>query len=119
MNLSSGSAFLPILGAIEACMLTPEERQRIEEEEHKRIAEEQYRAEVRAKLQGGPAAPVKRSGRIPWILGVGTVLIIGTIVLTNSRSQPRTGDDGGTSRPIPVCADRRFRVDESTPNAGH
>jgi hypothetical protein len=32
-------------------MLTPEERQRIEEEERKRIAEEQYRAEVRAKLQ--------------------------------------------------------------------
>jgi len=38
-------------------MLTPEERQRVEEEERKRIAEEQYRPEVRAKLQGDNAAP--------------------------------------------------------------
>ena len=44
-------------------MLTPEERQRIEEEERKRIAEEQYRAEVRAKLQGAPAAPVRKPSR--------------------------------------------------------
>ena len=89
-------------------MLTPEERQRIEDEERKRIAEEQYRAEVRAKLQGEHAAPVKTPSRIPWILGVGAVLIIGAIVLTNSRSQSKTGDGGGTvaqaasnSAPVP------------------
>lgn len=78
-------------------MLTPEERQRIEEEERKKVAEEQYRAEVRAKLQAEPAAPVKRSSRIPWIIGIGIVLIIGAIVLTNSRSQPKTADDSGTA----------------------
>jgi hypothetical protein len=88
-------------------MLTPEERQRIEEEERKRIAEEQYRAEVRAKLQGEPGVPVRKPNRIPWILGLGAVLIIGALVLTNSRSQSKTGDDGGTaaqaaSNPAPV-----------------
>jgi hypothetical protein len=28
-------------------------------------------------------------------------------------------EDPESSRPIPVCGDRRFRVDESTPTAGH
>jgi hypothetical protein len=28
-------------------------------------------------------------------------------------------EDPESSRPIPVCADRRFRIDESTPTAGH
>jgi hypothetical protein len=78
-------------------MLTPEERQRIEEEELKRIAEEQYRAEVRAKLQGEHAAPVKSPNRIPWILAGAAVLIMGAIVLTNNRSQSKTGDDSGTA----------------------
>ena len=70
MNISSGSAFLPILGN-RGRMLTPEERQRIEEEERKRIAEEQYRAEVRAKLQSALPAPARKPSRVPWILGVG------------------------------------------------
>jgi len=53
-------------------MLTPEER--------KRIAEEQYRAEVRSKLKGESRAPVRQSNRLPWILGIGAVLIVGAIV---------------------------------------
>jgi len=44
-------------------MLTPEERQRIEDEERKRIAEEQFRAEVRAKLQGDSAPPGEETSR--------------------------------------------------------
>ena len=28
-------------------------------------------------------------------------------------------EDAESSRPIPVCGNRRFRVDESTPTAGH
>ena len=98
-------------------MLTPEERQRIEEEEGKRIAEEQYRAEVRAKLQGAPAAPARKPSRVPWILGVGAVLIIGALVLTNSRSQSKTGDDSGitaqaASNPAPVQKTRYVPVNQ-------
>src|SRR6266852_2757269 len=78
-------------------MLTPEERQRIEMEERKRIAEEQYRAEVRARFQDERGAPIKKPSRIPWILGVGALLIIGAIVLTNNRSQSKTGDDSGNA----------------------
>ena len=82
-------------------MLTPEERERIEDEERKRIAEELYRAEVRARLQGEQAAPAKSPNRIPWILAGAAVLIIGAIVLTNSRSQPKTGDDGTVAQAAP------------------
>jgi hypothetical protein len=99
-------------------MLTPEERQRIEEEERKRIAEEQYRAEIRSKLQGDQVATAaKRPNRIPWIVGIGAVLIIGTFVLTNSRSQPKTGDDGlpaaqAASTPAPVPKTRYVPVSQ-------
>src|ERR1017187_8906584 len=98
-------------------MLTPEERQRIEEEERKRIAEQQYRGEVRARLQSEHGAPVKTPSRILWILGVGAVLIIGAIVLTNSRSQPKAGDDGGTvaqaaQNPAPVPKTRYVPVSQ-------
>ena len=117
MNISSGSAFLPIIGAIEAFMLTPEERQRIEEEERKRIAEEQYRAEVRAKLQGDQPAPARKpAGRLPWIIGVAAVLVIGTIILMNNRGQSRTGDDTATaqaaSTPAPVAKTRYVPVSQ-------
>ncbi len=104
--------------AEEGRMLTQEERQRIEEEERKRIAEEQYRSEVRAKLQGDHAAPVRKPvSRIPWIVGVGAVLIIGAIVVTNSRTQSRSGDDGGTaahaaSNPAPVPKTRYVSVSQ-------
>jgi len=80
-------------------MLTPEDRQKIEEEERQRIAEEQYRAEVRAKLQQEHGTPVKKSNPVLWILGITAVLIIGTLALKNSRSQPKTADEGGTSPP--------------------
>ena len=98
-------------------MLTPEERQRIEDEERKRVAEEEYRAEVRARLQGEQASPARKPSRIPWILGVGAVLIIGTIVLTNTRSQSKTGDDSGTaahaaSNPAPVAKTRYVPVSQ-------
>lgn len=79
-------------------MLTPEERQRIEDEERKRIAEEQYRAEVRAKLQQPQPyqpAPVEKPNRIPWILGIGAVLIAGAVLLSNNLSQSKASGDGG------------------------
>jgi hypothetical protein len=97
-------------------MLTPEERQRIEEEERKRIAEEQYRAEVRAKLQG--AAPARKSvGRLPWILGLAAALFIGMIILMNNKGQSRTGDDSGTaaqaaSNPAAVAKTRYVPVSQ-------
>jgi hypothetical protein len=46
-------------------MLSPEERQRIEDEERKRIAEERYRAEVRAKLQQSESPPKPQAGSAP------------------------------------------------------
>ena len=99
-------------------MLTPEERQRIEEEERKRIAEEQYRAEVRAKLQGGSVAPARKpAGRLPWILGLAAALVIGTIILMNNKGQSRTGDDSGAtaqaaSNPAPVAKTRYVPVSQ-------
>lgn len=90
-------SLLPLDGPNEGKMLTPEERLRIEEEERKRIAEEQYRAEVRARLQPSEQAPVARPNRIPWILGIGAVLIAGTVLLTNNKSQSRTDNGGGAS----------------------
>ena len=78
-------------------MLTPEERQRIEEEERKRIAEEQYRAEVRARYQQPHQTPVAKPNRIPWILGIGAVLIAGTVFLTNIKSPSMIGNNGGAS----------------------
>jgi hypothetical protein len=118
MNISSGSAILPILGTKRAGMLTPEERQRIEEEEGKRISEEQYRAEVRAKLQGGSVAPARKpAGRLPWILGLAAALVIGTIILMNNKGQSRTGNDSGAtaqaaSNPAPVAKTRYVPVSQ-------
>lgn len=102
-------------------MLTPEERQRIEEEEHRRIGEEQYRAAVRAKLQAEHAPPVKRRNRVPWILGIGVVLILGTFVATNSRTPSKTGDTGGPAAearsnlaPVPPTRYRSFNQKVAT-----
>ncbi len=97
--------------------LTPEERQRIEEEERRRVAEEQYRAEVRAKLQGEQAAPVKRPNPVPWVLGICAILIIVALVLTNNRSRLRTEDDRGPaaqgpSNPAPVLKTRYVPVSQ-------
>ena len=96
-------------------MLTPEERQRIEDEERKRIAEEQYRAEVRARFQPPQQyapAPVETPNRIPWILGIGAVLIAGAVLLTNNLSQSKPTSEGGApearaaSAPAPVAKTR-------------
>ena len=83
-------------------MLTPEERQGIEEEEQRRHAEEQYRAEVRAKLSqpvapaGVAPLPAQSSKSLPWILGVGGLAIIATLIITNfSSNRAKSGDDGG------------------------
>jgi hypothetical protein len=90
----------------ETTVLTPEERQRIEEEERKRIAEEQYRAEVRARLQQPQPPPVSPSNRLIWALAIGAVLVIGALILFNSSTnRPRTSDDGPpTSRPASASA---------------
>lgn len=91
-------------------MLTPEDRQRIEDEERKRVAEEQYRTEVRARFQQPQQyapAPVEKANRIPAILGIGAILIAGAVLLTNNLSQ--SNSDGGApaarsaSAPAPVA----------------
>jgi hypothetical protein len=106
-----------MFGERESPMLTPEGRQRIEEEERKRIAEEQYRAEVRSKLQGESGAPVKRPSRLPWILGIGAVLVVGAIIWLNRNSRPKAGDDGApaaqaASKPAPVPKTRYLPVNQ-------
>jgi hypothetical protein len=97
-------------------MLTPEERQRIEEEERKRIAEEQYRAEVRSKLKGESDEPDKQPNRLPWVIGIGVVLIVGAIIWANSNSRPKT-DDGApaaqvVAKPAPVAKTRYKPVNQ-------
>jgi flagellar basal body-associated protein FliL len=88
-------------------MLTPEEKQGIEDEERKRIAEEQYRAEIRAKLQqvapppeaqAGSPPPPKRSPHLAIALAVVLVLLmLAVIVVLSSRSKP--SDMAGAQRP--------------------
>jgi site-specific recombinase XerD len=71
-------------------MLTPEDRQRIEDEERKRIAEEQYRGEVRAKLQGGSAALARKPvERLPWIISLAAALVIGTVCSDERNAKSR------------------------------
>lgn len=72
-------------------MLTPEERQRIEDEERKRIAEEEYRAEVRAKLQ---VEPEKKTNWAPALIGGGIALVIAFFVaLPYLKKAPQAGGD--------------------------
>lgn len=77
-------------------MLTPEERERIEDEERKRHAEEQYRAEVRSRLQpvSPPPmpAPVKSANPLPWIVGIGAVVVIGALIMSNASTTSRAKD---------------------------
>jgi hypothetical protein len=102
-------------------MLTPEERQRIEDEERKKVAEEQYRAEVRSKLQQQNAPPAStasapKPGRRLWIAGVAALLVIGAIIVTNSRNAGTS--DGGVSsaqaasNPAPVAKTRFVPVSQ-------
>jgi hypothetical protein len=76
-------------------MLTPEERQRIE-------AEEQYRAEVRARLERQPVAPIEQPSRLPWILGIGAVLIVAAAIIWSSSSKPKGGDDVAPAAEAPA-----------------
>ena len=92
-------------------MLTPEERQRIEDEERKRHAEEQYRAEVRANLQqqSQPAnqapAPVKTSNPIGWILGIAAVLVIGFLAIINT-STSRSKGTSDSAAPLALASSK-------------
>jgi hypothetical protein len=96
-------------------MLTPEERQRIEDEERRKLAEEKYRAEVRAKLKNQNSlapeiqpAPSTKPNRTPWMIGIGVALLVAIILLTanlklfrnspSDRSAPP--DEPSTSSPV-------------------
>lgn len=99
-------------------MLTPEERQRIEDEERKRIAEEQYRAEVRARFQQPQQyapAPVEKPNRTPWILGIGAILIAGAVFLSQSKTSGNGGapEAPAASAPTPVAKTRYVPATES------
>ncbi len=99
-------------------MLTPEERQRIEEEERKRQEEEQYRAEVRANLRqpepGEGATPVKQSNWLVWLLGITSAVAIVTLIVIYSSSPPsKSGNEGapvGKSAAGPVPKTRYVPV---------
>jgi hypothetical protein len=91
-------------------MLTPEEKQRIEDEERKRIAEEQYRAEVRAKLQVRPppeaqagSPPPKLSPHLAIALAVVlVVLLLFVIMALSNRGKPSTVADSPPVAPSPA-----------------
>ena len=79
-------------------MLTPEERQRIEEEER-------YRAEVRSKLKEDSSAPVKESSVLPWVLGMAAAVIIMGAIIWSFSTRPKIGDDGARvshAAPVPI-----------------
>jgi len=89
-------------------MLTPGEKQRIEEEERKRHAEEQYRAQVRSQLQqpaasSAPphqAAPKSRSF-LKILAGVAACAVVVVIVASlASNSASKATASGGTASPL-------------------
>lgn len=89
-------------------MLTPEEKQRIEEEERKRHAEEQYRAHVRSQLQQPVAAtappkqsPAKSRSFLKILAGV-AACAVAVVIVANlaSNSASKTIASGGTSTPL-------------------
>jgi hypothetical protein len=99
-------------------MLTPEEKQRIEDEERKRIAEEQYRTEVRTKLQRVAAAPGAQAGPPPSkrsrhfaiaLAVVIVVLLLFVIVVLSSRKPPDT-PESSAAIPSPSNSPRAPRV---------
>ena len=92
-------------------MLTPEEKQRIEDEERKRIAEEEYRAEVRANLrQGVPtqdfcASLSPRPRRLPaagLAIALGGLLILVVILLSSRGKQFPASDGSAETTPRPA-----------------
>jgi ferric-dicitrate binding protein FerR (iron transport regulator) len=86
-------------------MLTPEEKQRIEEEERKRHAEEQYRAQIRSRLQrpATPSSLSQQSGVKPRpflkILAAVAACAIAVVVISNlvSNSASKGTANGGAS----------------------
>jgi hypothetical protein len=89
-------------------MLTPEEKQRIEEEERKRHAEEQYRAQVRSQLQQPTAAiaPPQQSPAKSWsslkILAGVAACVVSVVIVANlaSNSARKATASGGTPSPL-------------------
>jgi hypothetical protein len=98
--------------------LSEEQKQRILAEEHQRIAEDQFRADVRSKLKGDSDAPRRQSRSLRWVLGVGAVLIAGTLLEFNGNNQKRkAGDDSApiaqaASKPVPVAKTRYVPVNQ-------
>jgi S1-C subfamily serine protease len=93
-------------------MLTPEEKQRIEDEERKRTEEEQYRAQVRRELAGqhGAARPPK-SNKLKSLLivgGIAAVLCAGALVVRLRKgpvpNSPTTESMTSTKAPAVVPA---------------
>jgi hypothetical protein len=83
-------------------MLTPEDRQRIEEEERRRQGEEQYREEVRARMLLESREPKKQP--IPW-KSYAIVLVAGagvTLIATSVTPSPKPA--GPVESPAPVAA---------------
>lgn len=92
-------------------MLTPEERQSIEEEERKRQAEEQYRAEVRAKLQPVvpppmPDAPIESSSSLAWFVAIAAVIVIAFVTASTSSDRSRAEEGTDDSRAVARAASR-------------
>ena len=82
-------------------MLTPEEKQRIEDEERRRVAEEQYRAEVRARLQQPTTSRTNTSRGRDWLVilaVVFTVVVAAALIVLNTRRN--TDSASGASRSI-------------------
>jgi hypothetical protein len=80
--------------------LPPEDKLRIEEEER-------YRAEVRARL--------REKSRLPWIIGLGVLLIVAAIVwskASGSKVTPNSGAVASTAKPSPVLKTRYVPVDQ-------
>jgi hypothetical protein len=95
--------------------LPSENIRRIEEEEEERAAEDRYRAEIRAKQQG-KSAPFSKP-RLPWIAGIGTILVVGAIVWWNIAGRklaPTSGyaPSAQASKPTPVLQTRYVPVDQ-------
>jgi hypothetical protein len=63
--------------------LTTEEQRRVKEEDRRYASDKQYRAELRAELQRESARAQKSS--LPWLLGIGLVLVVAAIWFVEIR----------------------------------
>jgi hypothetical protein len=92
-------------------VLTPEEKQRIEDEEGKRAAEEQYRAEVRARLGERVPALESRPGSLPQpkrhpafalAIVLAGLLVVVIMVLISRGKQSSVSADSPETVPRPA-----------------